>query len=79
MRRTTESAAELRVEGSGDCWAIFRGDELVRVTAHHDRALDQIETLLRRNRMKPRSCLACTRPFMSEGPHNRLCGSCRKG
>lgn len=68
-----------RVEGSGNAWAIFRGDELVRVTAHHDRALDQIETLLRRHRASLRPCIACGARFTSEGPHNRLCGPCRKG
>lgn len=25
----------------------------------------------------PRACLRCTKTFDSEGPHNRLCGSCR--
>jgi hypothetical protein len=70
---------QLRVEGSGNAWAIFKGDELVRITAHHDRALDQIETLLRRNRMSSRPCLNCGKRFTSEGPHNRLCRGCRKG
>lgn len=68
-----------RVEGSGNAWAIFRGDELVRVTAHHDRALDQIERLLRRQRLTPRACLTCGTAFASEGRHNRLCSTCRKG
>ena len=26
----------------------------------------------------PRACLCCGKPFMSEGPHNRLCAQCRK-
>jgi hypothetical protein len=25
----------------------------------------------------PRNCLRCTKTFDSEGPHNRLCNSCR--
>lgn len=25
-----------------------------------------------------RACMACTRPFPSEGPHNRLCKDCRR-
>lgn len=25
-----------------------------------------------------RPCLCCTHPFLSEGPHNRLCQKCRK-
>jgi hypothetical protein len=24
------------------------------------------------------ACLACRKPFASEGPHNRLCKDCRK-
>lgn len=24
-----------------------------------------------------RACLCCTNKFLSEGPHNRLCGRCR--
>lgn len=69
----------LRVEGSGSAWAIWDGDQLVSITAHHDRALDQIESLLRRRRQAPRICLSCDRPFLSDGPHNRLCPKCRRG
>jgi uncharacterized paraquat-inducible protein A len=25
----------------------------------------------------PRPCLCCNQPFDSDGPHNRLCGTCR--
>jgi hypothetical protein len=25
-----------------------------------------------------RPCLRCCKPFESEGPHNRLCGSCAR-
>ena len=25
-----------------------------------------------------RPCLACRKPFASEGPHNRLCKDCRR-
>ena len=32
----------------------------------------------RRGRMKRRLCLRCDREFLSEGPHNRLCQSCRE-
>ena len=33
-----------------------------------------------RRTMKPkrRECLRCERMFLSEGPHNRLCQSCRE-
>jgi 5-methylcytosine-specific restriction endonuclease McrA len=29
-------------------------------------------------KLKRRSCLRCDRMFLSEGPHNRLCQSCRE-
>lgn len=72
------SAQQFRVEGSGSCWAIYQGDQLVRIMGNHDRALDHIERLYRRNRMSLRACLNCGTNFMSEGPHNRLCRTCRK-
>jgi hypothetical protein len=31
-----------------------------------------------RTRMRRRLCLRCDREFLSEGPHNRLCQSCRE-
>ena len=30
-------------------------------------------------RVRDRSCMSCGRTFRSEGPHNRLCGKCRRG
>ncbi len=27
--------------------------------------------------LRQRECLRCDREFLSEGPHNRLCGPCR--
>lgn len=37
-------------------------------------------TPLRQARPSPkeRACMTCTKPFLSEGPHNRMCGSCRQ-
>src|SRR5919106_233516 len=29
-------------------------------------------------KLKRRACLRCDRTFLSEGPHNRLCQSCRE-
>ena len=37
----------------------------------------RIESLALRAERKERPCLCCTNKFMSEGPHNRLCTSCR--
>lgn len=30
-----------------------------------------------RPQRKARPCLCCSKQFLSEGPHNRLCGRCR--
>ncbi|MCG3177457.1 MAG: hypothetical protein MOGMAGMI_02431 [Candidatus Omnitrophica bacterium] len=31
----------------------------------------------RRKGTTERACMCCGKPFLSEGPHNRLCGACR--
>lgn len=33
---------------------------------------------LKEIRTKTRTCLRCSRTFISEGDHNRLCDTCRK-
>ncbi len=38
---------------------------------HHRITIDTDPTQL-----KPRACLKCDKPFMSAGPHNRLCPTC---
>lgn len=35
------------------------------------------ERKMRATPKKKRTCLCCGAPFMSEGPHNRLCSRCR--
>jgi hypothetical protein len=37
-----------------------------------------VKPVRNRTRMKRRLCLRCDREFLSEGPHNRLCQSCRE-
>ena len=37
-----------------------------------------VKPVRRRTRMKRRHCLRCDRPFLSEGPHHRLCQPCRE-
>lgn len=32
---------------------------------------------MRRHQPRERDCMSCGRPFLSEGPHNRMCGKCR--
>ena len=31
-----------------------------------------------KRKRKKRKCLRCGKEFLSEGPHNRLCSSCKK-
>lgn len=37
----------------------------------------RLDTLAARPVRRARPCMCCRQPFMSEGPHNRLCGRCR--
>lgn len=37
----------------------------------------RLETLAMRPVRKERQCMCCRRSFQSEGPHNRLCCTCR--
>tara|TARA_R110002094_G_scaffold53154_10_gene64545 strand:+ start:523 stop:765 length:243 start_codon:yes stop_codon:yes gene_type:complete len=41
-------------------------------------AEEKRDALERKARHKIRKCLTCPQEFMSEGPHNRMCGQCRK-
>lgn len=37
----------------------------------------RLETLEDRSQRRERPCMCCRHPFMSDGPHNRLCTRCR--
>ena len=37
----------------------------------------RLETLSTQAVRRERPCMCCQQTFMSEGPHNRLCGRCR--
>lgn len=37
----------------------------------------RIDSLAANPARRERSCMCCGNKFMSEGPHNRLCGRCR--
>src|SRR5919109_3004400 len=60
--------------------------QLVEQESHSCRWEDKMARAVRahskpsRRGMKPkrRECLRCERMFLSEGPHNRLCQSCRE-
>jgi hypothetical protein len=38
----------------------------------------RVKAVRSRSKMKRRLCLRCDREFLSEGPHHRLCQSCRE-
>ena len=65
------------------------GKTIAEIGEALDRSLTSVDSCLRRledRRSKPlkpkkdatRPCLCCKKPFVSEGPHHRLCGPCRK-
>ena len=71
------------IEKVGEMYAVFKGDRQVspatRDASKTVEWLRSIEALDARkaSQVTRRSCLGCRGPFMSDGPHNRLCKSCR--
>lgn len=59
-------------------WAVMDGDKLVKGFGHKIAAEECAERLDRAQRQRPRRCLTCGQPFISEGPHNRMCAACRQ-
>jgi hypothetical protein len=52
--------------------ALFREDIMARIARKH------MELSRRTKKLKRRDCLRCDREFWSEGPHHRLCQTCRQ-
>jgi hypothetical protein len=46
---------------------------------HQYQAEDARDRMERRGRAIVRPCITCGADFRSEGPHNRMCGSCSSG
>lgn len=68
-----EDATLLRLKGEGVS-PVAMAKTLCRAESSVYRRLETIEgRRLRRERL----CMCCRSPFMSDGPHNRLCGRCR--
>jgi hypothetical protein len=62
------------ISGKGLCaWWAYRTRMLRAARAAEERA----HRYVNRPRTTERACLRCQKTFDSEGPHNRLCGSCR--
>lgn len=69
----------LDVRGSGHGWAVYRGAERVtRIFSCEYTAAGAATRLERQSRQRDRACLCCGETFRSDGPHNRLCTTCRR-
>lgn len=71
---------EARRNGYG--WTVFDTTTRAAVTGEFSSmfiAENKADALNHEAKKKKRPCLRCRAPFMSEGPHNRLCPSCRTG
>lgn len=58
-------------EGIGPCAAARR------LSRPESSVYRRIETLNLKVKKQQRACMCCGATFMSDGPHNRLCGRCR--
>ena len=69
---------EMKVRRAGQGWAIFRDGRRVS-TIFRDASKAKTAMTYRKKRRATivRKCMSCTAPFRSEGPHNRLCPTCR--
>lgn len=58
--------------------ADLTGLSLSQINYRLGKAADEGATPPRRRKgSTERACMCCGKPFLSEGAHNRLCGSCR--
>jgi len=60
-----------------NAYYIHKDGEVVHGPACHARAHEALERLKREAQRKTRQCMTCSASFLSDGPHNRLCKSCR--
>lgn len=72
-----ETTPELRIVFDGRAYLLRQGDETLYGPATRELALEALERRQRAARRKNRTCLTCQSPFLSEGPHNRMCTPCR--
>ena len=75
-------SAPLTVERIAHGYAVFKGEtRLTKLYTRKPAAREAQERLEReRARKKPRRhrpCLTCGQTFLSDGPHNRMCPTCR--
>lgn len=71
--------ASVTVEPEGYGWVVMRdGKKLFGAVSAKWRAEEKRDQILREMQHKDRPCIRCNEVFKSEGPHNRLCKSCRE-
>lgn len=70
----------LTVVGSGHLFFVQDADgkQVSNRHWHRSEAEAAMERLEREARVTRRACLKCRAPFLSEGPHNRMCKECRR-
>jgi hypothetical protein len=70
---------EIRLEKRGNhLWAVMSGDQEVEVFASWVKADAMVGRLRSKAACQKRKCLCCKAPFLSWGPGNRLCDTCKK-
>ena len=70
----------LDVQGSGTTYYVERdGVTAAGPFTTRWRAEDVRDDMVRKAKAKVRPCITCQTDFHSEGPHNRMCDSCRSG
>jgi hypothetical protein len=67
----------LTVRRWGTGYAVFDGRRRVSGPTRRADAEAARDRLEREATSRVRACLCCGAPFVSEGPHNRLCTACR--
>ncbi len=76
-RWTPDEDAELAKLSANGITPCAIAKQLRRPESSVYRRLETLAQQARRPGRRKRPCLCCKTPFMSEGPHNRLCGRCR--
>ena len=61
-------------------FAVFRGaDRVSGLFCDRARCEDRMDVIARQERVTERPCIRCRTTFRSEGPHHRMCQTCRTG
>jgi len=64
------------ISESGKSYVYIDGRKVHGPTTH-ELALRKVEALTREKNSKTRKCMNCRAEFTSEGPHHRMCTTCR--